>query len=428
MLRPAATAAVIALVAIGTACGGRDDVHSRAGGLDSSFSDDGILTRDFFGRHDEARVVTITRSGDILVGGDANHGDVGRREEEVIVRYRADGSADPSFGRDGVLRSRLAGLADIVEQPDGKLLLIGNAKGSAAVARVSRNGADDRSFGRNGVSVIPRKVFGAADCVGATTAALMSDGRMVLVGGLGCGGEEGDDLGVFSARLKVDGTLDRSFAQRGTWVSYASCDASDVAVQRNGSILVGGSTGSSDYCTSGSMLLTRLRQDGTPDTTFARGGRLRVKFAAPDAGVNTLELDARGRIVVAGYAGKRVAVVRVLETGRFDRAFSNDGKVTRRTRAGAESYATGMAVAPDGRVTISASDRRGDTRRFVAVRFQTDGRPDASFGPNGIRFISFGSNFERADDVVLDAKGRTVTVGLTYSQTTEGDFAVARLR
>ena len=70
---------------------------------------------------------------------------------------------------------------------------------------------------------------------------------------------------------------------------------------------------------------------------------------------------------------------------------------------------------------MSVADDRDDRTRFLRVRLQADGRPDRLFGPNGMHLISFGSGFERAQDIALDAEGRTVAVGLTKLQGTDND-------
>jgi len=398
-----------------------------SGDLDPSFSEDGIILRDFFGFDDGAVAVTTSRGGTVLVGGSAGRDAYGDKTDEVVLRHRDDGSLDPGFGRAGVVRSPLGALADIVELSDAKLLLVGSAKGSAAVARLLPDGTLDPTWGRNGLSVISRRALGGDDCISATTAAVMKDRRIVVGGRVGCGGENGHPAGVFAARLRPNGALDQRFARHGAWVSHSSCDLIGVAVQRTGKLLVGGSTGSSDYCTYGSMLLTSLRPNGAPDTSFATKGRLRVRFpGARHSEATALQVDRRGRPVLVGTAGNRFAVARVLPDGRPDRSFSGDGRV--RSRGRGEDYATGVAIEANGRMTISGADGRGDNARFVVLRFQANGSPDRSFGAKGIRTISFGSDVERAGDVALDAQGRAVVVGFARSKQTDGDFAIARLR
>ena len=94
------------------------------------------MTRDIFGHADNALAVTIGRGGTVLVGGTAGLSDLGVKAREVVLRFRDDGSLDPGFGQGGLVRTALGQLSDILELPDGKLLVVGDAKGSAAVARL----------------------------------------------------------------------------------------------------------------------------------------------------------------------------------------------------------------------------------------------------------------------------------------------------
>jgi uncharacterized delta-60 repeat protein len=372
---------------------------------------------------DIAYSVLITRSGGIVVGGTVLDGR--GRETSVMTRYRRDGSPDLAFGRDGVLDT---GAYSGLEQPDGKLLLLGVRQDSVMVARVSADGEPDRSFGRNGETVIPQRTLGDTDCARPSSADLFPDGGIVVVGGLGCGGEGGGSLSSFALMLRADGAIDRGFADDGIRLSSA-CGASDVVVQTNGRIVIAGSTGSSDYCIDGAMLLTGLRRDGSLDRTFGDRGRRLIRFSeGRDAGASAGALDDRGHVVVAGHAGGRLAVARVDQDGNLDPSFGGDGRITRRMGNHPDNGATDLAIGDDGRLTMSASDAGVATSRFILLRVAPNGRPDTSFGPRGIRSIPFGSTYALAEAVAPDGDGATVAVGMSFNQTTEADFAIARVR
>src|SRR4051812_49360590 len=136
MPRGAAIALAAAVVAVGAGCGSHRAAQLGRGDLDPSFGEDGLVLRDFFGFDDWAATVATGRGGTVLVAGRAERDPYGRKSDQVVLRYRDDGSLDPGFGRDGVVRSPLGDLADIVELHDGKLVLVGSAKRSAAVVRL----------------------------------------------------------------------------------------------------------------------------------------------------------------------------------------------------------------------------------------------------------------------------------------------------
>ena len=412
-------------------------MNARPGALDETFSSDGLWLRDFYRHDDEVDALELTRGGRIIVAGAAFRNDYGDGEN-VIVALGDDGSVDSSFGRGGVLRHRRFGAADIVEQPNGRIVLAGGTRSSAAVMRLLPDGARDPSFGQDGLSVIPRRALGPTDdCISATAVDVGGDGRIVVGGMLGCGGEEGYEAATFVARLRKDGRLDRGFARGGVRVSHAACLLSDIAAQRNGKIVTAGSTGSSDYCTFGSMLLTRMRPNGAPDTSFGPRGRRQIRYVhTRESGANALSIDRRGRITAAGWAGNRMALARVTPNGTLDRSFGGDGRTTLRTRPRARNDASDLAVDRNRRLIVTVQDRLRDRDvRFVVLRFLPDGRRDPAFGSDGMQIVSFGSDWERAEEVEIDRVGRTVVAGEAFPshgdrdvEATDNDFAIARLR
>jgi uncharacterized delta-60 repeat protein len=390
--------------------------------LDPSFSEDGLFTLDLFGRFDEAFDVIPARNGDLVVSVSGALDEYGTRRG-VVLRVRGDGSVHPSPEWDAWLRR---GLGPVFEYPDGRMLLLGSVGDAMAVARLLPDGGPDRSFGPDGVNVLPRKPFGDAGCPNPVWATTSGDGGMVVAGAIGC---DTEGPGSFVARLRPDATLDRTFAGDGVWITRSLCGTTGVFVQPRGRIVVTGTTGSSDFCVGGSMSVTRLRRDGSVDRSFGRRGRRAIRFAgtrSSEAWAATR--DGHGRFVLAGTAGHRFAVARVLPDGDLDRSFSGDGRVARRTSRHAQDRATGVVTDARGRVTISGSDKRGETERFMLLRFTSAGRPDTTFAPDGIFVVPFSSNFARAEAVAIDAQGRTVAVGMAALGEEQGDVAVARLR
>ena len=419
-------AAVAALLLVAaTALGAPDSVRSPSGDLDPSFAGDGTLAHDFYGSHDFARGVVVTRAGEIIAGVEAYRGAEVNERTSVLVRYRDDGSLA------GVIGLPLRDLSDLVEVRDGKLLALGSARNGVAVVRVAADGTPDRGFGAEGLAVVPRRRFGRPECLNGLHVAATRDGGVLIAGIIGCGGEIGNS-GTFVARLRADGSLDPSFANRGLRF-MDDCASAGVAVRRDGKILIATGTGTEDYCYSGAMKVARLTSGGRPDRSFGRHGRVHVRF--PGAGDHTpyaMVIDGRRRIIMAGAAGRHVGAARLTPAGRLDRSFGDDGLAIRRTRR--RSYATAAAVAANGAITVTVS-RQGDTgfwstSGFIALRFAADGSPDPAFGARGLQEVSFGTETAEANDLALDAHGRTVVVGHAFSQqsTTTYDVAIARLR
>src|SRR5215475_8492217 len=75
--------------------------RAAAGDLDPSFGTGGKVLTDFAGSNDNVADLVLQPDGKIIAGGSAGpHG--------ALARYNADGSLDPSFGSGGKLMSDLA--------------------------------------------------------------------------------------------------------------------------------------------------------------------------------------------------------------------------------------------------------------------------------------------------------------------------------
>ena len=123
----------------------------------------------------DGKVVASSRAGE-----PASASEVG-----FLTRYNSDGSLDASFGTNGrsagVFQLRNGG--HLALQDDGKLILLGTLDGNnkSGVARFTRAGALDSSFGPNGDGTV--LVFPGPYRSGSNTGlALSSRGKIVVVG------------------------------------------------------------------------------------------------------------------------------------------------------------------------------------------------------------------------------------------------------
>ena len=119
--------------------------YTKDGVLDTSFGGDGIVTThvDFY---DEGTSVFIQENGKILVAGYSVNGNY--NSHFVLLRYKADGTLDGSFGSGGKVITDLDGndRAHSVWYGNGKILVGGSLNGNFAIARYNENGSLDTSF------------------------------------------------------------------------------------------------------------------------------------------------------------------------------------------------------------------------------------------------------------------------------------------
>ena len=220
------------IVAVGAAAGrsGTGEValarYEADGSLDTGFGVDGLVTTPIGGGHgDEARSVAIQANGRIVLAGTDSW------ERFAVIRYRPDGSLDPTFGGDGIVRTNFTSgddvAWDVAIQGDGKIVAVGAAgfgQQGFQLARYRRHGALDPTFGDAG------KVVTRYHGANARSVVVQPNGRIVVTGY--------NMRGLALARYRPDGTLDRSFSGNGTATRVWGIFALAVALQPDGRIVV----------------------------------------------------------------------------------------------------------------------------------------------------------------------------------------------
>ena len=155
------------------------------GSLDRSFADNGVLAPPTPSVGGFA--VALQPNGRILVAGDRDIFQV------AVVRLLADGRYDRTFGDGGIAIADLGPgeqtLIALVLQPDGRIVALGHvgpheggapADWQGALLRFRRDGSPDPTFGVGGVARTS-----VADGVFAQGLARQEDTKLVLAGGLG---------------------------------------------------------------------------------------------------------------------------------------------------------------------------------------------------------------------------------------------------
>jgi uncharacterized delta-60 repeat protein len=350
----------------------------------------------------------------------------------------AAGSLDPDFGNGGRVltnfghRSDDERAHDVAVQPDGKIVAVGDHKGNGgpefAVARYSRDGALDGTFGGgDGKVTTSFSGYGIANAL-----AIQPDGKIV-VAGYGVDPSYGDFV---LARYNPNGSLDGTFGGGDGKVTTnfgnrTFDEASTLIVQPDGKLVVAGSTSRvSDFETFyEAVALARYAADGTLDETFGGGdGKVRTDVGPGNDAARDLVLKPNGKLVVAGYTAKttgrfaqtRFLMVRYGPKGRVDRGFGGNGKVT--TDFGYDGGAYALVRQPDNKIVAAGYSVRirGTDMKFALARYEADGKLDRDFGEDGRVFTPMGTDGAAAYDLARLPSGRLVAAG-SY-----GIFALAR--
>jgi uncharacterized delta-60 repeat protein len=272
------------------------------GALDESFGGDGVVTTNITPVDDIAYDVLLQADGRIVAVGSAG----GWKPEFALVRYRRNGSLDPTFGRDGTVIThfgiwgvpRAAALGS-----DGRIVAVGTNGRGFALARYRRNGALDPTFGTDG------KVGNTVELGWASAIAIQPDGRLVV----------GGDRDIFSsaiARYRPNGSLDPSFGVDGVWISDVGASEEaivDLAIQPSERIVAVGRVGPHEGGEGvlWRFVVIRLLPDGSHDASFGIDGMTITGFPE-GAFADGAAVQADGDLVVAGGLGEANAEAFVL--------------------------------------------------------------------------------------------------------------------
>jgi uncharacterized delta-60 repeat protein len=356
---------------------------------------------------------------------------------------------DPGFGSGGLV---VAGGAEGSWKALGAALPDGGAivSGGGGLLGLDGSGAADGAFGAAGV-LAPPAAYG--DKFELAAFAVDPQGRLLVVGANvfpedlnASPRRENGSRSFYPENLRMlrylpDGALDPSFGEAGvvetdlrfgpaarypsgTIGDYASVEASGVAIDPQGRIVVTGDDvvglGSScvhdDFAPTGASaaFVARFDESGALDQSFGDGGVLwghgkhqnpfdttsvGEPVAAPDG---SIFYRSAGAPPCEGGADK-YGVGRLTPGGRVDRSFGRKGALVGRPIA--------LAAGPEGSVfeLDRPPRRRGNGPDRVRVtRFAADGKLDRAYGKGGrSTFVAPGSI--RA--LAVDPAGRAVVVG-----------------
>ncbi len=158
--------------------------YNSTGSLDTTYSNDGIVTKQTGGPYSWVYGLALQPDGKMVAVEWYNTN--GSDDNLALVRYDTAGNLDTSFDSDGIVitafnstRSQAHG---VIIQPDGKVVVAGssynNGNWDFALARYESNGGPDSSFGVNGVTITA--IGNAADY--ANSLLMQPDGKFIVTG------------------------------------------------------------------------------------------------------------------------------------------------------------------------------------------------------------------------------------------------------
>lgn len=346
---------------------------NQDGSIDSTFATDGFAFADYMGYNQYVRKMIRLENGKLLFAGGIE--DDNFQVDVFATQLNEDGTVDTTFGDNGTMVIHVDDGEDIanaaVEQPDGKIILVGNTQlpgfvySNSVAIRLNMNGSIDEGYGNNGIVIVDV----GFDYESANAAMLTDDGGVLATGYVG---NMHDDLLAF--KLDAFGNLDPAFDLNGI-ATYILNNGDDIGYSilkspYDGKILIGGKIGSGS--TKSDFLVMAIDETGKLDTSFGNNGLNQINIKNSDVGIS-LAVQANGRIVLGGTAGQGFA-----------------------------------------------------TNDFAICRFNADGSIDSTFGTNGYTLSEISSFFSEIDGVAIQQDGKIVAAGIAASF--NNDMGVVRYK
>jgi uncharacterized delta-60 repeat protein len=207
--------------------------YNTNGSLDTSFSGDGLVSTNILG-DDHAYAAALQPDGKILLAG---YSDPGNDPDFAVVRYQSNGSLDSTFGSAGRVTTAVGSQRDIGTcmrlQPDGKILVGGKSDyfgmNNFAMVRYRLDGSLDPSLDSDGK--LATHLLGDDQPYGM---ALQSDGKVLLAGYMYSGRTIDYALVRYTSSGALDSVFGGNFNTLGGTIDYtegASPVRIDVDVQ-----------------------------------------------------------------------------------------------------------------------------------------------------------------------------------------------------
>jgi len=267
--------------------------YDANGSLDPTFGKGGMVLTDLPSSREAALALLLQPDGKLVVSGSifqrGSYGDF------LIARYTASGALDQSFGNGGTVSTDIQ--PDFLDlgygvalAPRGKIVVAGwglpegaSGPGVIDLARYNPDGSLDTSFGGDG-TVVSRP----DEDSGAHSVVVQPDGKLVVAGFIGLSG-------LAIVRYTASGVLDLV-----TTVGPGPGYATDLVRQPDGKLVAAGVRGVSD--TDSNFVIARFKRSGFPDRSF-HGGHTTTDMGGSDI-AQAVALQADGRIVVGGSTGQ----------------------------------------------------------------------------------------------------------------------------
>jgi uncharacterized delta-60 repeat protein len=403
-------------------------IFAADGDLDTLFDVDGMVLTDNGQVSEGIEDIVLQPDGKIVAIGDGLDSGATNRKA-VLVRYNPDGSVDTSFGTMGKVSISAYIPGKLALQPDGKIIFVALLDNSATsdfyIARLNSNGSFDTTFNLTGQLLLDLR--GTGDFARAVK--IQPDGKIV-VGGTSARVSPATGFDPAIVRLNPDGSLDTTFDGDGKAFSTPTPDRrdglSDIALGQDGKILAAGISSTFNGQTY-TFITIRFTSDGSLDTTFDGDGKVFTQVATGFGTLGTIAVQCDGKIVIAGTptvnSFSKGSLVRYNYDGSLDSSFGSGGIMINAF----ESSALDLKFQADNKIVVGGTIGTIKMRFFAVYRYHPNGTLDTTFSGDGWNSIPGPfMSFSDANAVAIQPNGKIVTGGGTSQGSNGSDFILAR--
>ena len=341
-----------------------------------------------------------------------------------IVRLNTDGTIDKTFGNNGTASIDFQGeealSISLSIQDDGKILVSGfifvsdpnnpDADAQAMMVRLNTNGTFDATFGIDGMVQLGKSTGFEA----GIAAQSLPNGKILLTGGLYDGDPDDSDFITTVTRLNANGTVDNTFGTNGMFrydevTTLAARIPFHIALDNNGNIFVSGQAAVTEDDPTVAFLM-KLTPNGTLDKTFGAAGVIEIGDNNADDYVlfSNVKIQTDGKIIALKnvtladetHIGK---MIRYQANGKEDATFGKSGIVTLDFGADTDAAPNDLAIQSDGKILVNSTSIDANTFAYnnVTARYTKVGKLDNTFGDKGLYILTSDTSDYKIGNILL---------------------------
>ncbi|MFZ1704023.1 MAG: T9SS type A sorting domain-containing protein [Saprospiraceae bacterium] len=388
------------------------------GSIDLSFGNNGVMVYE----SGEAKKILIQDNDNLVIGGISSGFDT---LETRLFRIMPDGVLDESFTVFSSISPR-KNYAESLFEKDYGLILLDNGRiiqsfyrevdglSDIVLTMFDTDGTIYKSFGNEGQLVIDlSNVFERGGTL------LLDQSGKIIVSGI-------SDLDMVLLKVDTSGNI---YTQYGGKFNFADGDDQviDISLYPDGKILVNAINGPAIKYDR-DLLICRLDQTGTLDSSFAGTGVLLSGHNSDLSRARAIEVTPEGNAILAGHDYDNwVEVSKLLPNGMVDQSFGDEGYVrfTFKDSSYRFNNVTSLLIQKDGKILIGGIWGLLDYH-FALARLFPDGSFDPEFGSNGTIITAFPDEEGTLTCLATDELGSIFAGGLHELPGTDEQFAIIK--